>query len=104
VIEAYEQELVRSKEPGYLCTYDDYGEEHYATLREPFEEEYSPPRIVRTDESSHRIEPAAADSVPQHHNAPANPRYNTVAHQGAHHGARQTARADQDDSFGAGIE
>jgi stage V sporulation protein G len=100
VIEAYELELVRSKEPGYLCTYDDYGEEHYATLREPFEEEFSSPRILRTDDGSHRIEPAAAEAVPPHHNVPANTRFNAVAHQGA----RQTARAEPDDNFGAGLD
>lgn len=100
VLEAYEGELVRSKEPGYLCTYDDYGEEHYATLREPFEEEYSTPRLLRTDEGTHRIEPAAAEAVPPNHNVPASVRFNAVAH----HEVRQTADAEQDDSFGAGID
>jgi hypothetical protein len=83
-----------------LCTYDDYGEEHYATLREPFEEEYSTPRLLRTDEGTHRIEPAAAEAVPPNHNVPASVRFNAVAH----HEVRQTADAEQDDSFGAGID
>jgi stage V sporulation protein G len=100
VIEAYEIELVRSKEPNYLCTYDDYGEDHYATLREPYDEEYAaPPRILRNNEGSHRIEPAAAEAVPPSHAAPAGARYNAVAHRGT----RQSADT-QEDSFGAGID
>ncbi len=100
VIEAYESELVRSKEPGYLCTYDDYGEDRYATLREPYDEEYCPPRIVRTEEGSRRIEPAASESVPPHHSPAASNRMNAVAHQVA----RQSAHVDSDDTFGAGID
>lgn len=32
VVAAYHQELERSRLPGYICTYDDYGEESYASL------------------------------------------------------------------------
>ncbi len=92
--------MVRSKEPGYLCTYDDYGEERYATLREPFEDEYCPPRILRTEDGSRRIEPAASEAVPPHHSAPAPNRRNAVAHQAS----RQTANINSDDAFGAGID
>jgi len=97
VLEAYEGELVRSKEPGYICTYDDYGEEHYATLREPFEDDFTPPpRILRTEETTRRIEPAASQPVPQNHNAPAGVRLNAVAHQ-------PVGETGDDDNFGAGI-
>src|SRR5690242_4847855 len=37
VLRAYDEEIVKSKQPGYVCTYDDYGEENYATLDEAFE-------------------------------------------------------------------
>jgi stage V sporulation protein G len=97
VLEAYSSELVRSREPGYICTYDDYGEEHYATLSEPYEDEVLAPRILRTEDSSHRIEPAGSPPPPPHHGVPAAARLNVVAHQEA----RRTE--DEDDNFGAGI-
>lgn len=34
VLDAFEQELARSHEPGYVCTYDDFGEDSYATLHD----------------------------------------------------------------------
>jgi stage V sporulation protein G len=98
VLEAYDSELVRSREPGYVCTYDDYGEEHYAALHESFEEDYSPTRIVRSDDNSHRIEPAAAEPVPPNHSLPTGARFNAVAHQPLH------PIAAEDDNFGAGID
>jgi stage V sporulation protein G len=32
VVDAFHKELERSKLPGYSCTYDDYGEDNYASL------------------------------------------------------------------------
>src|SRR5215471_1444311 len=34
VLQAFEEEVIKSKLPGYVCTYDDYGEDAYATLSE----------------------------------------------------------------------
>ena len=34
VLSAFENELLRSGQPDYLCTYDDYGEERFATLKD----------------------------------------------------------------------
>jgi len=34
VVTAFEEELVRAKQPNYICRYDDYGEENYARLKE----------------------------------------------------------------------
>ncbi|MGC1274797.1 MAG: SpoVG family protein [Planctomycetaceae bacterium] len=34
VVRAYERETVLSKQPDYVCTYDDYGEERFADLDE----------------------------------------------------------------------
>ena len=34
VLSAFEDELLRSTQPDYVCTYDDYGEERFATLKE----------------------------------------------------------------------
>lgn len=33
VLEAFEVEKVRAKQPGYKCSYDDYGEDRFATLK-----------------------------------------------------------------------
>ena len=43
---------MRSKEPGYICTYDDYGEDRYATLNEPFEDDFTPvpARILHSED------------------------------------------------------
>lgn len=37
VIRCFEEELIKSREPGYICTYDDHGEDNYARLSD---EEY----------------------------------------------------------------
>ena len=34
VVAAFQEEMVRSKQPNYICRYDDYGEENYARLKE----------------------------------------------------------------------
>lgn len=47
VIEAYGQERIREQDDDYVCTYDDYGEDRFATLVDPA------PHIAG------RIEPAA---------------------------------------------
>ena len=57
-------------------------------------------RVVRTEETSHRIEPAAAQTVPPSHNVPANTRFNAVAQ----HSTRGMARAESEEDFGAGID
>lgn len=38
VIAAYEEELVKSKQEGYICTYDDFEEDRYASLNSEQEE------------------------------------------------------------------
>ena len=35
VIAAYEEELIRAQQPGYVSTYDDFGEDNYAEYHEP---------------------------------------------------------------------
>jgi stage V sporulation protein G len=34
VVAAFQEEMVRAKQPNYICRYDDYGEEDYARLKE----------------------------------------------------------------------
>ena len=56
VLKAYEGELSNAKLPGYLCTYDDYGEDRFATLSEPFEDEAPPAAFNGRQQASHRID------------------------------------------------
>ena len=54
VIEAYADEQVKATEAGYVCTYDDYDEDRYATLADGM------PAIAG------RIEPAAETPAGPH--------------------------------------
>jgi stage V sporulation protein G len=63
VLVAYEKELVRSKQPGYICTYDDYGEDRFADLAESC----TPAVVAGRNDATHRIEPAAETSGGPHH-------------------------------------
>lgn len=49
VVEAFATELERSRQPGYVCMYDDYGEESFATLGEDTEEILDLPRVAPAD-------------------------------------------------------
>jgi stage V sporulation protein G len=94
VIEAYEVEIVRSKEPGYICTYDDYGEDRYATLGES-EEDYPVIRLpFEGSDRSRRVEPASRPGGPPHHDVGA-PVGRTAQ--------VSSAARNEDDGFGDGI-
>jgi stage V sporulation protein G len=97
VLEAFSGERVRAKQPGYVCTYDDYGEDRYATLAEPEE----PETVIVTgrDDTAHRIEPSAHEPGPPHHavTSPQRDRQTVGAM------VERPVRKDSD-PFGAGIE
>ena len=98
VLQAYEEELVKAQQPGYICSYDDYGEERYATLHDEEEAEVSYPRTMSRDDGTHRIEPAAAQTGGPHH-AVGTRRDNGAA-------TRQHVTADRsrgEDEFGSGL-
>ncbi len=67
VIDAYEEEIIRAEQPGYICKYDDYGEDRFATLGEPAAETAMPTTITTSDDKSHRVEPAASQQAGPHH-------------------------------------
>lgn len=81
VLEAFELELERSHLPGYVCTYDDYGEEAYATLGEDTEELLELRTIVSISEGVRRPTGAATNGraavtvtqMPRHHGSPSEP-------------------------------
>lgn len=116
VLEAFESELARSREPGYVCTYDDYGEDNFATLsddedasnrsghsneRSPGDTGNSRTQTVRTDGQSHRIEPAAEQGPGSPHQRGKESREPRQTASNSQNGYLQSAR--DDDSFGAGV-
>ena len=107
VLQAYAEEIVKAQSPDYVCTYDDYGEERYATLREPDEELDVEFASYRRGGESHRLEPAASQPSGPHH-AASRPREERVAmsrHQSTSVGVetRPGRTSDDEDGFGAGI-
>lgn len=92
VLDAFREEQVKARQPGYICTYDDYGEDRFAGLSEM--EPLEPAHLGKPD-SAHRIEPGNGQINPPHHLAASQSR--EAEHAGA---GRQRAT---DDVFGAGI-
>ncbi|MFG0240196.1 MAG: septation protein SpoVG family protein [Gimesia chilikensis] len=107
VLKAYEEERVSAQQEGYICRYDDFGEEDYARLG-PYEEDYEETPLVqssRTESTVHRkngqvfrIDAAEdrSDGKPPHHNPADQPAADRVTSQNREPGA-------QGDSFGSGI-
>jgi len=116
VLEAFEKEIILAQQPGYRCSYDDYGEDRIAGLKHPQETEASAPtasvepaaspaptpapastnegrtiRIDGPDGSHRRIEPAQPDVTRPHHLA-APDRAQSV-----------TSDGETDDGFGVGV-
>lgn len=92
VLAAYDQELVLAQQPGYVCRYDEFGDDGDFDQAE----DWSEPAVVRprmTGESQRRIEPAAPAASGPHR--PASPPAVSIPS-----AASATAA---DDDFGAGI-
>ncbi|QDT65033.1 SpoVG family protein [Calycomorphotria hydatis] len=69
VVAAYEQELVAAEQPGYICAYDDYGEDRYAGLDEETYVETSPPAAFEAYGKKHRIDPPNGKEAAEHSGA-----------------------------------
>jgi stage V sporulation protein G len=93
VMLAFRDEQIKAQQPGYVCTYDDYGEDNYADLSEC---EAAPATWVGANGSVHRLEPGGQPVNPPHmpQNQPDEPRRVSAGSYGA---------ADPDDGFGAGV-
>ena len=94
VLLAFEEERVKSKQPGYVCAYDDYGEDNYALLSEETEDALDLPRILPVDESLRRRD---------HSNIIPEPHARTSARETVSLSLRQPGETTTDDPFGAGI-
>ncbi len=84
VVRAYERERVLANQPGYVCTYDDYGEDRFADLDEyEYAAESIGPHL-----QTHRVDPA--EPIGGHHDT--EPQR-----------SRQPVRSNGEDDFGAGL-
>lgn len=103
VIQEYEAEIINAQQPGYVCAYDDYGEDRFATLADGQEETDDTPAATRvisdSDDNRHRIEPAAESPGSPHHAAGTRSNNQTAS---AGNGQQTNAGGDGD-SFGAGL-
>ncbi len=97
VINAYGEELERSKLPGYFSSYDDFGEDNYARLSEECDD--GQPVILPVSEGLHRRD-AAAHHQPAPHHAPPQ----LAATNGTVRGSWGNSNAVTDDEgFGVGL-
>lgn len=94
VLIAYVSEVERSKQPGYTCNYDDYGEDSFARLCDEEIAASETPRFARNDNSFHR-----RDTNENHRHAP------HVANGEGQKAQVAVARrtGDDEENFGAGI-
>jgi stage V sporulation protein G len=89
VLAAYEQELVLAQQPGYVCRYDDFGEDGLFDLSDEWSESAALAQQPAGD-SQRRIEPAS----------PAGGPHRSVAYRA---GATPPTAVAANDEFGAGI-
>jgi len=98
VIEAWDKEKILAKQPGYICTYDDYGEDRIAKLKHP---QKSAPRVGPTfrfdgpNDTTRRIEPGHDVSRPHHLDAPNTSRPIVSSD--------ETWESGHDEGFGVGV-
>ena len=98
VIVAYGDELLRSRLPGYVCTYDDYGEDNFARLGEDVDDSGMEGVILSVGDAIRRRDAAAVQQAPHHISS------GMAEGEGAASIAwRGTATGSDEDNFGAGI-
>ena len=90
VLEAFENEKVMAHKPGYVCTYDDYGEDRIAkATRRDVSPDVSRP-IDAPEGEQRRIDSGSSEPARSPHIGSEQP--------------KKSAAADDEDAFGAGIE
>lgn len=94
VLIAYVSEVERSRLPGYICNYDDYGEDNYARLSDEEIAESELPRMSRNGEAYHR-----RDSSDSHRSTP----HITQSESSNSYVVAQRNGRDEEEKFGAGI-
>ncbi len=105
VLEAYDEEIVLAQQPGYICRYDDYGEDNFASSPEEdwdtapnAPDDCSHPSADGPAETCRRLEPAAERTIPAPHRQPQGHRERNEAA-----ATPRAAGGTDTDSFGEGI-
>lgn len=106
VLQNFEQELTRSQNPNYVCSYDDYGEENFATLAEMEEiAKAETPAAAKSEEEVATISFSQNDKV--HRIDPPTVKAEQPPHQPAadENKFKVTAEStdEQKDEFGSGL-
>lgn len=105
VLESFEEELELAQQPGYVCKYDDYGEESFADEYEYDDTEISPPApqpataFEGANNKRHRIESAESGPPPPHVEQAERERRDHVRTSAA----QPRAQDANDDPFGEGL-
>ena len=95
VLIAYVSELERSKQPGYVCIYDDYGEDNFAQLCDDEIPGTDLNRLKRNSDALHRHDAAEIRHPNPHVNvSEAAPNHFAIAQRNGH---------DDEEKFGVGI-
>ena len=89
VMEAYDHELVEAQQPGYICRYDDYGEDDY---------DDEPMTALSHRDVVHRIDPAARNG-----GSPSQPHVLKMPQADSPKATVRLSRDEDDESFGSGI-
>jgi len=97
VIKAFEEELVRAEEPGYKCTYDDFGEDDFSDDFEVEKSSASSNQSSSEPGTAHHVEPPAKQS------AGSGPHTHHSEKQAKRSASVQADSDDPDDNFGDGI-
>lgn len=95
VLIAYVSELERSKLPGYVCIYDDYGEDNFARLCDDEIVDFETSRLHRSADTFRR-----RDGRENHQTSP---HLNGVEASSGQFAVAQRMMRDDDEKFGAGI-
>ncbi len=103
VLEAFENEKVLAKKPGYICTYDDYGEDRIAAVkRRPAAATSEPSGTGTSASSGHSIRIDGPDGQQRRIDSPAEEAASRPHHLDAPDHARESA-GNSDENFGAGV-
>jgi stage V sporulation protein G len=98
VLAAYDQELILARQPGYVCRYDEFGEDGEFDAGEEWGEAPCT-RVTSHGDTQHRIEPAAAAPGAPH----VQPAIRELRAAAPYQPCAAPTFVGRDDEFGAGI-
>jgi stage V sporulation protein G len=102
VLEAFEKEKVLAKQPNYVCTYDDYGEDRIATVKRSSSKQKDVGVEQTAETSSRTIRINGPDGQQRRIDIPAGETASRPHHLGTPDEAKESV-GDSDESFGTGV-